>query len=241
MTRVLELRVHSPAPWRQALLVVAGALLAIVAVSVTSSVAAAGDLGIDAAYYRELGARWLADGSYYLPHQLAGPYDVTLMVDVLYPPSALLLFVPAAILPAPLWWAVPLGVTGYVIAGWRPGMVAIAGMLLLLAWPRATGAIVFGNTDMWAMAAVAAGLRWGWPALAVTLKPTLAPFALVGIRRRSWWIAAALGVAIAALTWPLWLDYVTAMRHLRADPGYSLGSIPILLVPIVGWLGRRSD
>lgn len=220
-------------PWGRvgqvAALVGAGSLLAIVAVWAVS----VAEFGIDFAFYRDVGLRWLADGSYYRPHQLAGPYDVALMVDVLYPPSALVLFVPFAVLPAVLWWAVPLAVTGYTIASWRPGPWAIAGMLLLLAWPRAFSAFLYGNTDMWMMAGVAAGLRWGWPAALVTLKPTLAPFALVGIRHRSWWVAVAVGVVFVALTFPLWLDYVTAMRNLRADIGYSLGSIPLLLVPVV--------
>ena len=48
-------------------------------------------------------------------HQLAGPYDVTLMTDVLYPPSALLLFVPFSILPIVLWWVVPIAITGYSV------------------------------------------------------------------------------------------------------------------------------
>ena len=28
---------------------------------------------------------------------------------------------------------------------------------------------------------------WGWPALILTLKPTLLPFALLGANRRAWW------------------------------------------------------
>jgi hypothetical protein len=64
-------------------------------------------LGDDARFYRDIGLRWLADGSYYLPHQLAGPYPVTLQLDNLYPPTALALFVPLRVLPGPLWWLNP--------------------------------------------------------------------------------------------------------------------------------------
>ncbi len=203
------------------------------------TIASAGDLFIDFVYYRDVGQRFLDTGALYLPYQLAGPYDVTLMADVLYPPSALVLFVPFVWLPAILWWAVPIAVTVYVIAGWRPRMWAVAAMLLLLIWPRANAAFLFGNTDMWAMAGVAAGLRWGWPAILLTLKPTFAPFALVGIRHRSWWVAAAVLLVVAIVTFPMWRDYVTAMSNLRASLDYSLGSLPLLFVPIVGWLGRQ--
>ena len=129
-------------------------------------------LGMDFVFYRDVGARWLADGSYYLPYQLAGPYHVTLLTDpgtgdVLYPPNALLLFVPFAVLPGVLWWAIPVAVTGYALYRLRPAPWAWVVMLILLAWPRAVGAYLFGNTDIWIAAAIAAGAVWGWPAIAV--------------------------------------------------------------------------
>jgi len=223
----------------RAALVAAGALLATFFVVNVQTIVASGNLFMDFNFYRELGARFLADGTYYLPHQTAGPYAVALMVDVLYPPSALLLFVPAAVAPAALWWAVPLAVTGYCIWHWRPKAAAVAVILLLLAWPRAHAAFLFGNTDMWAMALVAAGLHWGWPAVFLTLKPTLAPFALVGVRHRSFRIAAVAMAGFVALTLPLWLDYVAVLSNLRAPADYSLGSIPLLLVPAAAWVGRQ--
>ena len=195
-------------------------------------------IGMDYDFYRGVGARWLADGSYYWPHQLAGPYDVRLMVDVLYPPTALVLFVPLVFLPAVVWWLVPAGIIGYALYRWRPGPFAICGMLLLLMWPRAMGAIFHGNTDMWVAAGVAGALLWGWPAAIVALKPTFLPLALLGIRRRAWWVAAGLGVVSIIPMLGLWLDYVTAMRNLHIGWEYSLGSIPIAVLPLVGWLGR---
>ena len=218
----------------------AGLLMAVTIVTATT-IAAAGDLGIDYVFYRDVGQRFLETGVYYLPHQLAGPYDVTLMLDVLYPPSALLLFVPLVWVPALLWWAIPIGVTLYIVRGWDPGPWAIAAMLALLLWPRAHGAFLYGNTDMWAMAGLAAGLRWGWPAILLTIKPTLAPFALVGIRHRSWWLAAALMGGFILLSLPLWLDYVTAIRNVAIGGDYSLGSIPLMLVPLAAWAGRRKS
>src|SRR4029077_5674967 len=40
-------------------------------------------VGTDHTFYREVGQRWLDTGVYYLPHQLAGPYQVQADVDVL--------------------------------------------------------------------------------------------------------------------------------------------------------------
>ena len=78
------------------------------------------------------------------------------MTDVLYPPSALFLFVPFAVAAIVLWWVVPIAITGYAIWRWRPAWWGVAAMLALLCWPRAHAAFLFGNTDMWAMAGVAA-------------------------------------------------------------------------------------
>lgn len=222
--------------WFALIGVLGGVLVAFVAVSLATTPPT--DIGMDFRFYRDVGARWLTDGSYYLPRQLAGPYDVQLMADVLYPPHALVLFVPFAFLPAILWWAVPIGVTLYIIRDMPPAPWAVVGMLLLLMWPRAHAAFIFGNSDMWMMAAVAAGLRWGWPALLVTIKPTVAVLALVGLRRRSWWVVVGL-LALASLPMlPLWFDYALSVRNLRIDPWYSLGSLPLLLIPVVAWLGR---
>lgn len=233
-----------PSPFGTVALIAAGAVLLSVTVVSAQSVWAAGDLGIDFVFYREVGARFLSDGSYYQSHQLAGPYTVSLMVDVLYPPPALFLFVPIALVPAPMaivaWWGAPLLLLTYVIVTYRPATLAVIVILLLLSWPRAIGAYLFGNTDIWAVAGLAAGLRWGWPALLVALKPTFLPFALVGIRHRSFWIlGAALSIA-SILMLPMWLDYVAVLRHLSIGGDYALGSVPLMLVPIVARLGAQT-
>ncbi len=99
---------------------------------------------------------------------------------------------------------------------------------------------VKSTTDIWALAGICAGLRYGWPAVLVLLKPTLAPFALIGINRPRWWIAAAL-LALASLPLlPIWADYLTAATNMTINPDYSLGSLPLLLVAIVAWLGSRN-
>lgn len=42
--------------------------------------------GSDFDFYRAAGQSWLETGRFYLPEQLAGPYDFTLNVHVVYPP-----------------------------------------------------------------------------------------------------------------------------------------------------------
>jgi hypothetical protein len=201
-----------------------------------STIDLAGHIGDDYDFYSDIGARWLAGVPYYLPYQF-DPHVFINMGDNLYPPSALPLFVGAAVLPPVIWWVVPIGVLVYVIVGWRPGPWTVAAMLLILVWPRAHGAFLWGNTDMWMAAGVAAGLRWGWPALALTLKPSLVVFALVGARRRSFWLGVLVLALFVASTLPLWFDYITVIRNTRLPLDYSVLSIPLLLLPLIAWLG----
>jgi hypothetical protein len=109
---------------------------------------------------------------------------------------------------------------------------------LLIVWPKTASSVLWGNTDMWAVTAVAAGLRWGWPAVFLLVKPTLAPYALVGIQSRSFWMVGLVMLALSVLMLPLWIDYFTAMRNVRIPWDYSLRSGLVLLLPIVAWLGR---
>src|SRR5450759_88660 len=53
-------------------------------------------VGVDYRLYMDAARRWLDGGGFYLPFQVAGPYPV-LLGDVMYPPNALFLFVPACL------------------------------------------------------------------------------------------------------------------------------------------------
>jgi hypothetical protein len=206
---------------------------AVIAVSIRGH-----EAGMDFWFYRDIGVRWLADGTYYLPHQLTGePYVFTAMADVLYPPSALVLFVPFVWLPAILWWVIPLGVVAYVVWSYRPSPWAWVAIAACVAWPRTFGAVLFGNTDMWVAAAVAGGLRWGWPAALLTIKPMFVPLGLPAIRKPSAWIAGAVMLAISL---PMLGDYWTAARNLVvSDPfAYWTVSLPFAVLPLVAWWGR---
>ena len=83
------------------------------------------------------------------------------------------------------------------------------------------------------------GLRWRFAAPFALLKPSLAPFALFGVNRRSWWLGA-LVLAVACVPFgALWGDWVASVANSRGGGLlYSALEIPILLVPLVAWFGR---
>jgi Glycosyltransferase family 87 len=197
------------------------------------------DFGADQRFYAGLGQRFLETGALYGPEQLQGPYDLLFQRDNTYPPTALLLLVPAALAPAVTWWLVPLAVLGFALYRWRPRWWAWAGLALLALWPRTIGAVLFGNSDMWMAAAVAGGLLWGWPGLLLLIKPTLAPLASLGARRANWWLGAGGMVVLSILMLPLWQQYLQVLRDARGlGIDYSLGSLPFVFAPTIAWLGR---
>jgi len=196
-------------------------------------------VGQDFAFYRDVAQRWLATGAYYLPDQLTGPHQLALMRDVLYPPTALYLFVPFLWLPAFLWWAIPLGLLAYAFWRWRPAAWTWPLLAFGLFWPRTQGMLLFGNTDMWAAAAVAGGFMWGWPAALVTVKPIFLPFALAGAPRRAWWVGWAVCALASLLFLPLWFDYLVTLRNAGIPWTYSLANVVLPLMPVVAWAGRR--
>lgn len=229
-------------PARIAILVLTGSLLVMAAWETAWFWRFMGDqnsLGMDFDYYRGIGQRWLDTGSFYLPRQLAGPYVVQANVDVLYPPMALLLFAPFAFLPWLAWWLIPIGIVAWLVLRWRPAPWTWPILAFLVAWPPQVANILYGNTDTWVIAAIAGGLEFGWPGVFVVLKPSLAIFALAGIWRRSWWVAALLLGLLSLAMLPLWMDFLAAIRNSDVSPAYSFQDIPPMLFPVVAWLGRR--
>ena len=217
-----------PRWWRSAGIAVTATLLVVGAVLVVAGFATHGwsdIVGFDHAIYMDGAQRWLHGDGFYL--------------DLLYPPTALWLFVPASFLPAFLWWAIPIGFVAWSVADWRPAWWSWPLLALCLAWPNTTVAFVTGYPGLWVAMAIAAGLRWGWPGALVLLKPSLLPFALVGIRTRGWWMMTAL-LVLATLPMlamlPTWLQVVT-----DGSGGllYSLREVPLMLLPVVAWAGRR--
>jgi hypothetical protein len=194
-------------------------------------------VGVDLEYFKFVAQRWLDTGVYYTEAQLSGPFEVETLVTNLYPPHALYLFVPFLFLPSILWWAIPLGLVAYVTWWCRPVAWVWPILALIVLFPKTPNQIIFGNTDMWIAAFIAGGVRWAWPATLITIKPSLLFFAVIGIRARSWWIAAGVLLLLSLPLLPLWLDYPTVMLNSSAKFWYSFGNLPFFVLPIVAWIG----
>ncbi|HEX5149523.1 MAG TPA: hypothetical protein VFW02_10605 [Candidatus Limnocylindrales bacterium] len=176
---------------------------------------------------------------WYLQRQVDGPYLLE-HGDVLYPPVTAWFFLPWLVLPGWTFSAVPLAIIAWFVRAARPAAWTWPVMAFCFVFPVTLVYVAYANPTLWIAAFVALGLRFGWPGVLVLLKPSLAPFALIGIRSRGWWIGlVALGLAslpVLALT----LDYPRIVLDSRgSDLLYSGTSVPIVLLPIVAWLGRR--
>jgi hypothetical protein len=234
---------------RITLLSLTGAILAFAALNAavvlaSSSVHQGGvAVGMDYGIYMDRTHDWLAGDGFYRSRQLSGlPYEIQ-NGDSFYPPTLLYLLAPFALgLPAILWWLIPFAIIAAALIHIRPPMWTWPIMAFALLLPRAAPVLVLGNPSIWVIAAAFAGLAWGWPAVLVLLKPTLAPLALIGIRRRSWWIALGVLLLVSLPFGMMWLDYGTALLNARNSRGleYTLGEWPLMVAPLAAWLGRES-
>jgi hypothetical protein len=202
-------------------------------------------LGVDVALYRDAAARWWAGGSFYGPHQLAGPYEIT-PGDILYPPVGLWLFVPFAWLPTfpalVLWWVIPIAITTWAVVRLRPRPAVWPLLAICLAWPTTLLKTWTGNPVIWCVAAMAVATAWRGAAPFVLLKPSLFPFALFGIRQRAWWIGLLVFVALCLPFRGMWLDWVRTVVDSRGGGLlYSILEAPMLALPLAAWIGRRAD
>ena len=235
----------SAARWRRALrnvlLVAAGAL---VAVSWLLTLPGAGlTLGHDLILYQNHLRDMLSGAPMYPARELAGPFTIA-DGDILYPPFAILAFMPTLILPLPLWWLIPAAITAWAFRDIRLKPWAIVALLLCLANPLTPELVWVGNPDIWLVAALAAAVRWNglWAAF-VFFKPSVFEFSLVGIRSRWWWVVAA-GFATASLVMlPATIDWIHVLLNsrgaaMRSGFGYSLLDMPLLAMPLIAWYGR---
>ena len=206
-------------------------------------------VGSDYRLYMTATERWLEHSTFYSPYQLAGPYQVRAS-EILYPPVLLWLLVPYTMLPTVLWWAVPVGVTLAVIASYRPGPWRIASMLALLALPIEFGtsyslsSIVSGNPVIWVVTYVALSTRFPAFGPFALVKFTLAPFALVGIRRRAWWVGLGVLVALSLPFGVMWADYITVLRQAQTEGSallYSIKQFPLVAIPLMASIRLPAD
>jgi hypothetical protein len=206
-----------------------------------------GLIGVDRALFVELGNRWQATGSMYAPWQFspyafdqaAGTTDVTNMPG-LYPPIVGPVFAVLDVLPAPVWWLIPLTALGYLVVAMRPAPWSWPLLAGILALPQVSACVMTGNVNMWIVAGIASGLRYGWPVLVIAVKPTFVPFLLAGVRHRSFWVGAVILGAVSLVFLPEWFRYVEVISNAES-PGllYSLGDYPFMLLPVVAWYARE--
>jgi hypothetical protein len=231
--------------WTDPLSIGLTALLAAVAVfllwTLLTDPAYASMLGNDREIYASALARWNHGQGFYLPDQLLGSYEIQ-TGHILYPPIALPAFELIMAIPAVLYWAIPLAIVAATVALHRPARWAWPVLAACCAFPWTPMLLVAGNPSLWITAAVAAGTVLGWPAILVLIKPSLFPFAVIGIHHRSWWLAAAGVICVALAFGPMWVDWAQVVMNAsgwRAGPLYSLGDAPMLAIPVVAWLARR--
>ena len=192
-------------------------------------------VALDFAMYLDHTQRAIEGGSFYLDRQLHGHYSI-LTGDSYYPPTTMLLFAPFLVLPALLWWIIPLAIIAAVVIYWRPNLWGIVVIAWFAWWWRSVQIVVLGNPSMWIAAAIAAGTVVRWPLALVILKPTLLPVTALGLRGRSFWLA--LGV-IGIVSLPFgrqWIDFAHAAIDSSVQWSYSLNDVPIVLIGVIAWL-----
>lgn len=203
--------------------------------------------------YMAVTREWLGGGPFYQPWQLAGPYDLPgtpfappTGPPILYPPYALVLFVPFALVPETvsmlLWFVIPVTVTGWSLVRLRPAPWAWPIVAAAATWSQSLWLLVSGNpAALWGTAALALGAVYGWPALGVLIRPTALPLAVIGIHRRSWWVAAAVGALVSLAFLPMWPDYIVATLNARGASELYLYQHYVLAVVVLGpWLSSRA-
>ena len=217
-----------------AILVVLGYELAIV---VPRAVTLGAPLGVDFHQYLAHARAFVETGAFYLDHQLHGPYAIE-PGDPLYPPVILYLLIPFLVVPQILWWVFPIVLIGSFVIACSPKAWAWPLLALILADPRTIEIVMYGNPAIWVSAAVAGALLWSWPGALVLLKPSLAPFALIGIRSRGWWLTLAVGVALSVPLAGLYFQFARALLDSNGSWSYSVPDVPSVALPLVAWLAR---
>jgi hypothetical protein len=233
---------RSPIRWEHALVVAAAVGVVIVAaraiVYYTQMPDPEGAIGVDYRLYVGAAQRWLDTGQFYWPAQVAGPYHVHDIPSILYPPPVLYLLVPFTILPGVLFWVIPAILTAVAFWRLRPAPWSLMAMVGLAASGVVQGPIFWGTPVFWLVPVVAWGGLLGWPAPFVLLKPTLAPFALVGLRRpRSFLFGFVLLALLSAPFIGLWFDWLAVIRNSDLSPTYGIEQVALLLVPALAVIG----
>jgi hypothetical protein len=191
----------------------------------------------DRAHYMAATSRWLDMGTPYLAQDVAASFDYQ-PDTFLHPPIALVLFLPFRWLPAISWYVTPIAIVAVLVSRWRPARWSWPILTAFVAWPRTSGMLIVGNTDLWVAAFVALGLQWGWGWALIALKPSFAPLALLGVRRPGFWLGVALLSVVSLPFGRLWLDWFSVVVHAPGGLLYSILGLPLVLLPAVAYAGR---
>lgn len=229
-----------------AVLAAAVVLVAWEVVNIGSLLATDGHLA-DASSYRGAVERWLSGASPYSAEQLSGSHTLGSAVGgagFVYPPSALVLFLPLALgFEATLLWvllthAAFVGVV-FLIARRElantPLAAALVPVMVALALPG-MNEIRFGNAS--ALIAALVGAMWllpRWAAVIAVLAGAIKVFPLIGAAWGARWGASirpalAVGVGLVAISLTAgigrWAEWVTAMTTaIPSCPEWALESI----------------
>jgi len=202
----------------------------------------------DASSYRAAVERWLSGASPYSAEQLSGPHTLGNAVGgagFVYPPAALVLFLPLALgFEATLLWvllthAAFVGVVFLIARRELPGFPLLAALIPLvaaLALPGMAEGIRFGNAS--ALTAALVGAMWLVPRYAAVfaiLAAAIKVFPLIGAPWAVRWgalvrPAIALGVGLVLLSLPAgvgrWFEWITAMTTaVPSCPDWALVSV----------------
>jgi hypothetical protein len=212
---------------------------ALVLQAAYTGVTARGEIGFDASLYASIGHRWLETGLIYYPAQFLGPYTNSGTV-MLYPPPTVLLFAAFSIVPAFVWWVVPLALIAWSMTWLRPPFWVWPLAALAASTTPVIVAILYGNTLLWTLALTCLATRWSAAgAVLLVLKPSDALFALPAMRGRAFWLCLAALVAGGLLTFGSWLTWLEALRNFQGSPFYSINAWPALATPWLLYAARR--
>lgn len=244
MTIALHRQAHLAARWSRPLAVgLTGGILLLLALEAAYAYTRSGYAGVvgnDLHIYTDATARLFGGGSWFLDRQLGGAYPLV-NGDVLYPPVAAFAFAPWLVLPLWLYLGIPAVGLAWLIGSWRPAAWTWPLIALCLLYPGTLLKWNAGNPSIYVALLTGLGLRFGCPSALILLKPSMFPLALIGVRDRRWWIVVAilalgsLPFLAATLEWPQ-----VALNANGAGLLYSVADLPMALIPVIGWLGRRS-
>jgi hypothetical protein len=196
-----------------------------------------GAIGIDYAAVTDAARRWLDTGQPFPDRQLHGPYahigwNPSDTGEFFYPPVTLPFFALFAFLPALAWWLAIALLFALGLRRVRPARWSWPLLAGLAAFTNLVPVLIAGNPALWIAVCALWAPVTGWSGALVLLKPTLAPWAVLGIWRRSWWVAIAV-LALASIPFAsLWVDWVHAVLDLQESGlHFLLVQAPFMLIP----------